>query len=186
MALVRANAMNRELLDRLPSLGLPECHLVAGCLFQTVWNSLSGRPPTDGILDYDVFYYDDADLSWEGEDAAIRGVQATFRDLDVDVQVRNQARVHVWYETKFGVPCAPLRSARDGIDHFLNRSSCFGVRCDAHAPPEVYAPFGFDDLFDMIVRPNRRRELPDVYAQKARRWVECWPTLQVLPWAAPG
>ena len=39
------------------------------------------------------------------------------------------------------------------------------------------------DLFDGVVRPNRRRPLPNVYYEKAARWSRCWPTLTVLPWA---
>lgn len=183
LALVNSNAVNHELLLRLPVFALPDCHLVAGCLFQTVWNRLSAKPPDEGILDYDIFYCDPEDVSWEAEDAAIRRVRSTCRDLGVEVQVRNQARVHLWYEAKFGVACPPIRSSREGIDHFLNRSSCVGVRCDASQVPEVYAPFGFEDLFAMVVRPNRRRELPEIYERKARRWSECWPTLRVVPWA---
>ena len=54
--------------------------LVAGALFQTVWNLRSGRPPQEGIRDYDVFYWDD-DLSYEAEDRVIRRADSLFRDL---------------------------------------------------------------------------------------------------------
>jgi hypothetical protein len=181
LALVRRNRWNAALLERLPALNLPDCHLVSGCLFQTVWNGLSGKPLDADIVDYDIFYYDAADLSWEAEDAVIRRGREAFADLPVDVQIRNQARVHVWYGKKFGLDCPPLRSARDGIDHFLNQSSCVGVRQHAGAT-EVYAPFGFADLFAMTVRPNCRRNLPAVYYAKARRWAEAWPDLTVIPW----
>ena len=39
-----ANPVNAELLSRLPSLGLGECFLTAGCLFQATWNRVSGHP----------------------------------------------------------------------------------------------------------------------------------------------
>lgn len=183
LTLVRRNRTNALLLERLPELALPDCHLVAGCLFQTVWNCLSGKRPDADIADYDVFYHDPSDLSWEAEDATIRRAATVLGDLGVDVQIRNQSRVHLWYGEKFGVECPQLRSSRDGIDHFLNRSSCFGVRCNG-GDPEVYAPFGYADLFSMTVRPNPRRELPEVYEGKARRWVAAWPDLQVVAW--PG
>jgi hypothetical protein len=32
-------------------------------LFQTVWNLQRGRPPGQGIKDYDLFYFDPTDLS---------------------------------------------------------------------------------------------------------------------------
>lgn len=182
LRLVFENPVNAALLDRLPELGLPDWHLVSGCLFQTVWNHLSGKPPTHGVLDYDVFYWDAADLSWEAEDAAIQRVARATADLGFEVQVRNQARVHLWYPEKHGVAYAPLASSREGIDRFLSRASCVGVSHDTEDGLEVYAPFGFDELFSMIVRPNPRIELPGVYYQKAARWREAWPDLTVEPW----
>jgi hypothetical protein len=183
LALVRRNAINARLIERLPELGAPDVHLVAGCLFQTVWNCLCGKRPEEDIVDYDVFYYDASDLSWEAEDAVIRRARTLTEDLGVEVQVRNQARVHLWYEQKFGIACPPLESVHDGIDHFLNQSSCFGVRQHG-GDAEVYAPFGFADVFSMTVRPNCRRNLPGIYCSKARRWREAWPGLQVIEWPA--
>ena len=184
LRLVLENPVNAALLERLPKLALPDWYLVSGCLFQTVWNHLSGYSPTHGILDYDVFYCDRSDLTWEAEDAAIRRCAAAAANLDSAVQVRNQARVHLWYPQKHGVPYAPLYSTRDGIDTFLNQSSCFGVRRESDGRLDVYAPFGFSDVFAMVVRPNPRIDRPAVYYEKAARWREAWPDLRVLPW--PG
>lgn len=180
--LVLRNPTNELILRRLADLRLPDAYLVSGCLFQTVWNCLSDKEPAADILDYDVFYYDASDLSWEAEDAVIRRCAQVFADLDVEVQVRNQARVHLWYAEKFRIECRPLRSSRDGIDHFLSQSSCFGMRRIGDST-EVYAPFGYRDVFDRVVRPNRRRALPHVYEEKAARWAQCWPRLNVVPWA---
>ena len=179
--LVCRNPVNSMLIERLPDLNVPDCHLVGGCLFQTVWNCLSGKRPDQDIVDYDVFYYDPSDLSWEAEDVVIRRAQLVFGASGVEVQVRNQARVHLWYGQKFGIACPPLRGVHDGIDHFLSQSCCFGVK-QIDGCMEVYAPHGFADLFSMTVRPNCRRNLPEAYYRKARRWVEAWPELQVLPW----
>jgi hypothetical protein len=179
--LILRNSKNDLILAGLADLDLPDVYLVSGCLFQTVWNCLSGKAPDADILDYDVFYYYASDVSWEAEDAVIRRCASAFGDLGVDVQVRNQARVHIWYADKFRVECPPLRSSCDGIDHFLNQSSCFGVRRVGRAM-EVYAPFGYRDLFDGVVRPNRRRPWPHVYSEQSARWCKCWPSLTVIPW----
>ena len=181
LGMVRENAANAALLELLPQLALPDCHLVSGCLFQTVWNCLSGKDPAADIVDYDVFYHEPWDLSWEAEDEVIRRAQPLFESLGVTVEIRNQARVHLWYENRFGLPSPPLQGTRDAIDHFLNQSSCFGIGPHA-AAPQVYAPFGYADLFSMTVRPNCRRNLPQVYYRKAHRWSAAWPALKVLPW----
>ena len=67
------NPINAEILRRLPALGLADCWLVAGCLFQATWNLAANRPVADGVKDYDLFYFD-PDLSWEAEDRAIARV----------------------------------------------------------------------------------------------------------------
>ena len=103
-----ANQTNRQILKRLPSLGLNDCWLVSGALFQSVWNSLTGRPANHGIVDYDIIYFDDRDLSWEAENRKITQLTECFKDLPAQIEVRNQARVHLWYTEKFGMPYTAL------------------------------------------------------------------------------
>jgi hypothetical protein len=45
LADITANPANRAILSRWQKLELPNAWLVAGCLFQSVWNLQSGRPP---------------------------------------------------------------------------------------------------------------------------------------------
>jgi hypothetical protein len=178
---VLANEVVATVLARMPQLGLSDWYLTAGGLFQTVWNVLDGHSPERGIRDYDVFYFDE-DTSWEAEDAVIQRAVALFADLPVEVEVRNEARVHLWYEEKFGRPCEPFRSAADAIDHFAATACCVGVRTDPAEGYQVYAPFGFRDLFDFVLRPNPVLAPPEVYEAKAERWSALWPRLTVLPW----
>lgn len=46
----------------------------------------------------------------------------------------------------------------------------------------VYAPHGYDDLFSLVVRPNRLLAPRHVYEAKTARWSQQWPDLTVLPW----
>src|SRR5262249_13900038 len=64
-AIIRADPDLMCLLERLQALDLPQWRLVAGCLYQTVWNVLTDRPRGAGIKDYDVIYFDGDDISWE-------------------------------------------------------------------------------------------------------------------------
>ena len=47
---------------------------------------------------------------------------------------------------------------------------------------EAYAAFGLEDLFAMVVRPNKRQTTKEVYLEKADRWASFWPKLRVVPW----
>jgi hypothetical protein len=182
LALVRRNPLNVELLTRLRTLDLGQCHLTAGCLFQAVWNLQSGRAPDADVKDYDVFYFDDTDLSWEAENAAIQRVQALTADLGVAVEVKNQARVHRWYAQRFGAPYPALRSARDGIDRYLVACTCVGIDV---ADGGLYAPDSLQDLADGILRINPRHALPQLFQAKAASYRARWPWLRVIDSGTP-
>jgi hypothetical protein len=168
------------LLDEIAQLDLPDAWIVAGCLTQTIWNARTGRAVDYGIGDYDVFYFD-PDTSWGAEDKAIARMRPVSARLKIAVEVRNQARVHLWYPEKHKVPYPALRRSVEGIDRFLTRCTQVGIRRSGDSE-EVYAPFGFDDLEHMIVRPNLTANFSAAaYADKVRRWKTLWPELTVLP-----
>lgn len=179
--LALGNPVNAALLQRLAALGLPQCHLTAGCLFQPVWNQRSGRPVDWGIKDCDVFYFDDTDLSWAAEDRVIREVEALTADLGVEVEVKNQARVHLWYGERFQADCPPLQSARAGIDRFPVSCTCTGIEV---ATGEVYAPHGLGDLNEGLLRMNPNLPYPRMFLAKALSYQQRWPWLRIVPPAA--
>lgn len=179
LALALKNPVNGAIIDELHRLTLPDAWLVAGCLAQTVWNVLTEREIDHGISDYDVFYFD-PDTSWEAEDAVICTLHARLGHLGVKVEIRNQARVHLWYPDKHGLPYSPLMCATNGIDRFLTENTQVGVRRMGNGY-EVYAPHGFGDIAGLIVRPNRAPNFSAAnYAEKAARWRALWPELTVI------
>lgn len=178
------NEILTDVMTRTATMELPGWYVTAGCLFQTVWNVVTDRPPTSGIKDYDIFYFDGTDLSWEAEDAAIKAGQEIFAGLPAEVEIRNEARVHLWYEQKFGVPCPPHESTEAAIDSFAATTCCLGVRLEADGGWRIYAPHGLSDVFNLVVRPNPILAPREVYETKAARWKDEWPELTVLPW--PG
>lgn len=178
------NAHNRLILERGARLRLPDWWLTGGALFQTVWNVIDGRDPTQGIRDYDVFYFDDGDLSAEAELRAQSRADDLFRDAAVAVDVHNEARVHLWYEADFGVAAPPFTSTRDAVDHFVAPTCCFAVRAHSDGRLEVYAPYGYGDLFGRHLRPNTLLAPRAAYEAKCARWLREWPALTVAPWPA--
>nr|WP_191093371.1 nucleotidyltransferase family protein [Bradyrhizobium campsiandrae] len=173
------NPINSLIIDELRSFAVPDAWLVSGCLVQSVWNVLTGRPVDHGIADYDIFYFD-PDTSWDAEDAVIRKLQARLDHLDAKIEIRNQARVHLWYPAKHGLPYPPLSCSTDGIDRFLTQNTQVGVRRTDDGF-EVYAPHGFGDVAGLIARPNPGPNFSAAnYAVKAARWKSLWPELTVI------
>jgi uncharacterized protein len=184
-AALASNRTLMQVLDRAAGLDLPGWYLMAGCLYQTVWNVVTGQPPEAGILDYDLGYFDTSNLSWEAEDAVIEAGREAFGGIATPVQIRNQARVHVWYEQKFGVPCPPHESSEAAIDTFEATCGCLGVRLEPGGVWRIYTPYGLSDVFNLVVRPNPVLGPRHAYQAKASRWQRQWPALTVLPWPGP-
>ena len=169
------NRHNAAILARWADLELPDGWLVAGCLFQTVWNLQAGRPPESGIRDYDLFYFDDHDLGADAERAVQARCEAVLADLGVTVEVINQARVHLWYEADFGRPYQPLGSSRDGIARFLVPATCVGVR-----PWETCAPYGLDRLYRGELGMNPLVPHRELFEAKAASYRARWPALTIV------
>jgi len=182
--IVRADPDLMRLLRAVRDLGLPQWRLVAGCLYQTVWNVLTGRPRRTGIKDYDLIYFDASDLSWAAEDSVIREVAAATHSLPGPVEVRNQARVHLWFEQRFGAPYPPLACADDALARYASLVHAVGVRLEQDGRLDVVAPFGLADLFAMVIRPNRTMDNRASHAAKAARTKAIWPEVTVIPWDA--
>lgn len=173
------NPINRAILRRLPLLGAPQALLVAGCVYQAAWNERVGRSPQRDIKDYDIFYFDNTDLSWEAEDAVIQRGRALFADLDGLVEIRNQARVHLWYPRRFGAPYPALASAEDGIGRFLVRCTCVGLAPRDDGSLRLYAPYGLDELELGILRPNANAPTHHRFREKAESYKARWSFLQI-------
>jgi uncharacterized protein len=173
--IIRSDPDLMALLECLRDAALPQWRIVSGCLYQTVWNVLTDRQRGTGIQDIDIIYFDDTDLSWEAEDAAIKRVTAHG-----PLQIRNQARVHLWYEQHFGVPYAPLRSADESLLRYPITVQAVGVRLEDDGRIDLIAPFGVEDLFGMVMRPSPTYPHPATFAAKAARARAIWPEVTVV------
>jgi uncharacterized protein len=170
------------LLTAARELGLPQWRVVAGCLYQTVWNVLTNRPARTGIRDYDLIYFDDRDLSFEAEDQVEQRVALHVRHLPARVEARNQARVHLWFKQRFGADYAPLRCADEALTRYASIVHAVGVRLEPDGSLDIAAPFGLDDVFSMVIRPNRAIDNAASHEAKAARAKAIWPEVTVIPW----
>jgi hypothetical protein len=160
---------------------LPDSLVFSGAVYQTVWNALTDRPVSYGIKDYDVGYYD-PDTSYAAEDGIIRRMAAALEPRLRDVvQVRNQARVHLWFPDRFGHPYTPLRCTAEALRRFVCPAFAVGVRLEADGQLTVEAPFGLDDVFSMRLRVNPERGLAADWDRIISGVVARWPEASVEP-----
>jgi uncharacterized protein len=157
-------------------LCLPDWLVFSGAVYQPVLNHLTGRARDYGIKDYDLGYFDASDISYEAEDAVIHRVKAAFDEpIRSMVEVRNQARVHLWFEKKFGEAYGPLLCTAEALERFASPTFAVGVRLESDDRLHIEAPFGLADRFALRLRPNPRRKtvgFDRTAADVRRRWPE--------------
>ncbi len=175
-----SNPINKAILTRLPMLGVADAWLVAGSLYQSYWNSFSGRPITDGIKDYDIFYFDPSDLSYEAEDAV----------PPRSTGARRSRRPHRHQEPGAGPPLVqgPLRQrlpcpylvARESIGRFQVRCTCVGLQPQADGSLELHAPYGTGGTH-LRCRLRLNSNCPDQRGirAKAESYRARWPWLTI-------
>jgi uncharacterized protein len=177
--IVRAAPSLMRVLMTVRALDLPDWLVMSGAVYQRVLNHLTGRRPDYGIKDYDLGYFDAADISYEAEDMVIRRVAAAFDEpLRSTVEVRNQARVHAWFEAHFGEPYTPLSCTAEALRRFASPMFAVGVRLGPDDRLHVEAPFGLKDLCALRLWPNPCRPNRG-FNRAAANAASLWPEIPI-------
>ena len=168
-------------LTGIRALNLPDWRMFSGAVYQTVWNALTERDADHGVKDYDIGYFD-PDTSWDAEDVVIKRAASVFNPaLAAKVEVRNQARVHLWFPDKFGEPYPALSRTDEALARFVCPAFAVGVRLEDDDSLTVSAPFGLQDVFTMRLRKNPTRDISDAaFARVAASAKARWPELEIV------
>ncbi|MNO67008.1 hypothetical protein D3C76_578090 [compost metagenome] len=183
IARIKNSDLLMEIFEKAQYLELDHYYVGAGCIVQTVWNQLTNRDMNYGIEDVDIVYFNGMDLSEEAEDEVIQKGKGIFKDIPYKIDIKNQARVHLWYGDKFGFEIKPYQSVEDGIGTWPTTASSLGVRRENNNHWKIYAPFGLSDLFHLMVKANKKLITEQIFMNKANKWKSKWPELIVHPWS---
>ncbi len=158
------------------SLCLPDWCVCAGFIRSKVWDHLHGFARTC-LSDVDVAYFD----ANQADESAEKEHEEILKKLDASTpwSVKNQARMH----TKNGH--VPYISTADGLSNFPEVCTAIGAYLNADGQVKLVAPYGVDDLVNLLVRPtpffislNRR----EIYEQRVatKGWNVRWHQLRIL------
>lgn|GEM_PF-302366 len=178
VAIVRSTPWLMQVLQVVRDHGPPQAWVAAGVVRDTVWNSLTGQPSTGPFGDVDVVHFAEGS---EADDADCeRSLCAQLPNLDFEVV--NQARVHLWHAAQ-GREVDPATSVAAGLRTWPETATAVAVRLTGGDLVEVLAPLGLDDLFALTVRHNPVVADASVYEGRvaSKRWRSRWPGLVVLP-----
>ncbi len=178
--IVRDDPGLMHVLTSVRDLDLPDWRVFSGAVYQSVWNAVTGRAAGYGIRDYDVGYFD-PDTTWDAEDVVIKRIAAAFEEpFRSKVEVRNQARVPLWFPAHFGEPYDPIASTDEALARFVAPAFAVGIRLEPDDTISVAAPLGLDDIFDLILRPNPSRGVARDWPRVIERARARWPELTVI------
>ena len=153
----------------------------AGGVNQTVFNYYHGYDIDYGIKDYDIVYFD-TDTSYEAEDLIIKDLEKRLKSLDIVCDIKNQARVHIWYNPKYGTNREAYVSVEDAISSWGSTVTCIACRLEA-GKFKFYCPYGLDDLFNLVIRPVKRYFQEEQYKERSLRWKNKWNKLTIVEWS---
>ena len=158
--------------------------MVSGALYNAVWNSLTGKPCGFGTKDIDLFYFDASDLSYEAEDAVIARAATHFAGLPLPVEVRNQARVHLWFEQRFGAPLSQASSSSaDALTRFASTDPCGRRQAACRRHSSISSRRSASTTSSRSASsPNRAIDNRATHEEKAARARRQWPEITVIPW----
>jgi hypothetical protein len=151
----------------------------SGVIRDLVWDRAHRAADTLDVKDVDLAFFDPSDLTAEGE----KLIEQQLRNrLDCPWEAKNQARVHLWYEKRFGFPVDPLISIEDAVETWPETAVCVGVSLLDDDDLHIVAPLGLEDLFGLVWRRNVRR----VSGEESRRRLlrkrvsERWPRVTIV------
>ncbi|MDD4282358.1 MAG: nucleotidyltransferase family protein, partial [Bacilli bacterium] len=159
---------------------LKNYYVGAGSINQTVFNYYHDFDLDYGIKDFDIVYFDE-DTSYEKEDKVIKNIRSLIKNINIEVDIKNEARVHLWYKDKFGFDIQPYTSVEEAISKWGTTVTCIGVRLE-NDELVVFAPYGLNDVFGLIIRPIKENFNKYHYDIKVERWLNTWPKLKVIKW----
>jgi len=164
-----------SLLTALKEIDEPDCWVAAGAIRNPIWAKLHGvKFCPENENDVDVIYFDKANTSRSKEQAYME--KLTVLVPTVKWEVRNQARMHIRNGDD------PYRDCLNAVEHWAETPTAIGVRLGAD-DVELLAPYGVDDLLNLIVRQTPKfMTKRDVYGKRIteKQWHKMWPLLDII------
>ena len=142
----RENPDIMTILTIIRDLGLKDSWLAAGSVRNFIWNLLSDKSPFDRETDVDVIFFD-PDVSYEETVSLENKLREDFPQYQWEL--KNQVYMHL-----HSPHTAPYTSSRDAMSKYPERCTAIGLRLNADATLELFAPYGLEDIFNFYVSPT--------------------------------
>ena len=171
----RANPDMMAILTIIRDLGLKDSWLAAGSVRNFIWNLLSDKSPFDRETDVDVIFFD-SDVSYEETLSLENKLREDFPQYQWEL--KNQVYMH-----QHSPHTAPYISSCDAMAKYPERCTAVGLRLNADATLELFAPYGLEDILNFQVSPTPHfldnEDRMELYQERLskKNWQEKWKNL---------
>lgn len=184
ISILKRNKELMSILTYVEKLKLPNFYISAGSIFQTVWNYYDNKPLNYGIKDIDIIYFNKKDLSVDTDLMYYRKVKA-FADkqkYNYEIDVSNEARMHIMHKEKYNNIIEPYISSEDAINKWIATVHSIGIT-KINDEIKIYAPYGLSDIFNRTIRPIKHKDnSKELYDKKVNSWKERFDNLNIIEW----
>ncbi|MFC2001943.1 nucleotidyltransferase family protein [Chloroflexota bacterium] len=168
---------SREVMNILKTLSNTDARLFlgGGIIRNLVWDYLHGYKNSTPIEDVDVVYFDSLSNTKEHDKALEKNLEELVPNYKWSV--KNQARMHIFNEEN------EYQSLEDAISKWPETATAIAVRLHDDGQIEIVAPYGFTDLFRLLVIPTPHfyKKLHKYKERLANKnWVKNWPKLRFV------
>lgn len=184
ISILKRNKELMSILTYVEKLKLPNFYISAGSIFQTVWNYYDNKPLNYGIKDIDIIYFNKKDLLVDTDLMYYRKVKA-FADkqkYNYEIDVSNEARMHIMHKEKYNNIIEPYISSEDAINKWIATVHSIGIT-KTNDEIKIYAPYGLSDIFSRTIRPIKHKDnSKELYDKKVNSWKERFDNLNIIEW----
>ena len=184
IAILKKNTELMEVLNFVSKLNLPNFYIGAGSVFQTIWNYYDGKTLNHGIKDIDVIYYNKDDLNPETDKKYCEKINeyCIKKGLDFEIDVSNEARMHLWKKAHFNIDTEQYKNTEDAINQWIATIHAIGITKDDRKI-KIYAPFGLSDIYSRTLRPIKHKyNTKEMYDNKVKSWNARFDNLKIIEW----
>ena len=184
ITILKMNSDLMDVLNYIETLKLPNFYIAAGSVFQTVWNFYDKNDLNYNIKDIDVIYFDDNDISVETDIKYYNLINDFCKNkgYKYEIDVSNEARMHLWKQEKFNIEVEPYTCSEDAINKWIATVHAIGIT-KSHDELKIYAPYGLSDIFSKTIRPIKHKyNTKEIYDKKAMSWNERFDNLNIIEW----
>ncbi len=160
-----------EVLKNIRNLNLKDCWIGAGFVRNKVWDHKHGKSRTN-LNDIDIIYFDESKKS-KADDLLIED-KLKKANPTLNWSVKNQSRMNARNGHKKYANCI------EAISFWPETATSIAVRLNARDKIECIAPYGLEDLFDLLVIPTPKFDLEIYNARiEKKEWSKKWDKLKI-------